>query len=240
MNTIVKRLSMEDRSWEKIVMKYNKPDLRKSIWQICNSFIPYVLLWFAMYYSLSFPYWVTLLLSILASGFLIRLFIIFHDCGHGSFFRSRRANLIVGSIFGILAFTPYHKWHEQHKEHHATSGNLDKRGIGDVWTLTVDEYLNLSKRKQFVYRAFRYPFVMFTVGPVYVVGVQNRITKKGMTRQERLNPEMLNASRRRRIAAGAGVDVQDVNKLMKQFRETQKLLKTFQHSGGRGLPKLFG
>ena len=187
MNTIVKRLSMEDRSWEKIVMKYNKPDLRKSIWQICNSFIPYVLLWFAMYYSLSFPYWVTLLLSILASGFLIRLFIIFHDCGHGSFFRSRRANLIVGSIFGILAFTPYHKWHEQHKEHHATSGNLDKRGIGDVWTLTVDEYLNLSKRKQFVYRAFRYPFIMFTVGPVYVVGVQNRITKKGMTRQERLN-----------------------------------------------------
>ena len=192
MSTVVEGQSKEDRSWEKIIMKYNKPDLRKSIWQISNSLIPYILLWFAMYYSLQFPYWITLLLSLPACGFLIRLFIIFHDCGHGSFFRSARANTIVGAVFGILAFTPYYKWHGQHREHHATSGNLDKRGIGDVWTLTVDEYLHLPKWKQFVYRAFRNPFVMFTLGPVFVVFVQNRVSQKNMTRQERMNVYVTN------------------------------------------------
>ena len=145
MNTILEHSTSTETSWQDMVLKYNKPSLRKSIWQICNSFIPYVLLWIVMYKSLSYPYWVTVLLSIVASGFLIRLFIIFHDCGHGSFFRSKRANVIVGIITGLLAFTPFYKWHDQHRTHHATTGNLDKRGIGDVWTMTVDEYLESSK-----------------------------------------------------------------------------------------------
>jgi omega-6 fatty acid desaturase (delta-12 desaturase) len=187
MNTMVEGLPADDRSWEKIIMKYNHPDLRKSIWQISNSFIPYVLMWFVMYQSLRYPYWVTLLLSLLACGFLIRLFIIFHDCGHGSFFKSAKANYFVGAICGILAFTPYKKWHYQHRVHHATSGNLDKRGIGDVWTLTVDEYMHLSKWKRIVYKSFRNPYVMFTVGPIVVVFLQNRLTHKGMTREERMN-----------------------------------------------------
>ena len=176
-----------DRSWEKVIMKYNHPDLKKSIWQICNSVVPYLFMWYLMYRSLIYPYWVTLLLSLVASGFLIRIFIIFHDCGHRSFFVSKRANNIVGMIMGIIAFTPFYKWHHQHWIHHATSGNLDKRGIGDVWTMTVDEYLNSTRRDRFYYRAFRNPFIMFTLGPLLMVLVQNRIAKKGMTGMEKRN-----------------------------------------------------
>jgi omega-6 fatty acid desaturase (delta-12 desaturase) len=176
-----------DRSWEKVIMKYNKPSLIRSIWQICNSVIPYLVVWYLMYRSLSYSYWITLGLALLASGFLIRIFIIFHDCGHRSFFVSKRANTIVGMIMGILTLTPFYRWHHQHAIHHATSGNLDKRGVGDVWTKTVDEYLNSSTRDKFMYRAFRNPFVMFILGPVLVVAIQNRTTKKDMTRQEKWN-----------------------------------------------------
>ncbi len=178
---------INDRSWEKIIMRYNKPDLRKSIWQIINSVIPYIFLWYLMYRSLQYPYWVTLILSVIAAGFLIRIFIIFHDCGHGSFFSSKKANEVVGKIMGILSFTPYYKWHHQHWIHHATAGNLDKRGVGDVWTMTVDEYLNSSKSQRFYYRVFRNPFVMFTLGPLLVIFGQNRLTNKRMTHQEKFN-----------------------------------------------------
>jgi omega-6 fatty acid desaturase (delta-12 desaturase) len=185
--------TITDISWQKMIRKYSQPDLLKSIWQICNTFIPYVIMWVILYWSLQFPYWVTLLISTVAAGFLIRLFIIFHDCGHGSFFRSKRANLIVGMIFGILTFTPYQKWHNQHRIHHATSGNLDKRGIGDVWTLTVKEYLQSSKWQRFNYRIFRNPFVLFIFGPVFVLAIQHRFTKKRMTREERLDVYFTNA-----------------------------------------------
>lgn len=169
------------------MLRYTRPSLRKSIWQVSNSLIPYILLWFFMYRSLSYSYWITLLLAILASGFLIRLFIIFHDCGHGSFFKSKKANELVGIALGILAFTPYHKWHNQHSVHHTTNGNLDKRGTGDVWTLTADEYLQLSKQKRFFYRSFRNPFILFTLGPLYMIFVQNRSTRKQMTKKEKQN-----------------------------------------------------
>ena len=187
MNSISENRSGSDRSWEKVVMKYNRPEWYKSAWQICNSLIPLILFWFLMVKSLQYSYWITLMLSVVASGFLIRLFIIFHDCGHGSFFRSKKANDIVGRITGILTFTPYYKWHQQHRIHHATSGNLDKRGVGDVWTLTVDEYLSASKGKRFLYRAFRNPFFMFTIGPLYVILITNRLTKKQMTKREKRN-----------------------------------------------------
>ena len=179
--------SDNERSWEKVIMKYNHPELRKSIWQICNSLIPYLFLWYLMYRSLDYSYWVTLLLSLIASGFLIRIFIIFHDCGHRSFFVSKRTNNIVGMIMGIFAFTPFNKWHREHRIHHATSGNLDKRGVGDVWTMTVEEYLKSSFWNRFFYRAFRNPFIMFTVGPLLVVMVLNRLTTKKMTQMEKRN-----------------------------------------------------
>ncbi|HEY4789439.1 MAG TPA: fatty acid desaturase [Bacteroidales bacterium] len=176
-----------NNAWQKAMLIYTRPNLRKSIWQICNSVIPYVLLWLLMYWSLDYSYWITLLLSIVASGFLIRLFIIFHDCGHGSFFKSKTANDLVGKVLGILAFTPYYKWHQQHHVHHVTNGNLDKRGIGDVWTLTVVEYIQSSKWRRFFYRAFRNPFILFTLGPIYIIFLQNRLTQKQMTKKEKQN-----------------------------------------------------
>lgn len=176
-----------DRSWEKIIMKYNRPDLFKSILQIINSVVPFILIYYAMYRSLEYSYVYTLLLAVLASGFLIRTFIIFHDCGHRSFFKSKKANDIVGKIMGILVFTPYSRWHYQHAIHHATSGNLDKRGVGDVWTMTVEEYKNATPRQRFSYRAYRNPFVLLILGPILVILIQNRITKKDMTPENKMN-----------------------------------------------------
>lgn len=187
METITAINSADERTWEKIVLKYAQPNLMRSIWQIINSVVPYLLVWFLVYKSLSYPYWVTLLLSIVACGFLIRIFIIFHDCGHDSFFRSRKANNIVGIIMGIITFTPYYVWHHQHSVHHSTAANLDKRGVGDVWTMTVSEYQNSSKWGRIIYRVFRNPFIMFTFGPVLVILIKNRISLNSMTRQEKIN-----------------------------------------------------
>jgi omega-6 fatty acid desaturase (delta-12 desaturase) len=117
-----------------ILSQYQLPSIPRSLWQVANSLIPYMLLWYLMYLSLEFSYWLTLALSILAAGFMMRTFIIFHDCGHGSFFKSRNANRFVGFITGILTFTPYDKWRHDHAIHHATAGNLDRRGTGDVMT----------------------------------------------------------------------------------------------------------
>jgi len=187
METTIAGQPKDNRTWEKIVLAYAHPDIRKSILQICNSILPYTLLWYLAYKSLVYPYWVTFLISLLACGFLIRIFIIFHDCGHGSFFRSKNANNVVGKIMGILTFTPFHAWHHQHRVHHATAANLDKRGMGDVWTMTVDEYRKSSNWDRFIYRSFRNPFIMFTIGPVYMVFILNRLSRKSMTRQEKLN-----------------------------------------------------
>lgn len=193
MENTKKQIQNNDISWQKVVLKYASPDIRKSVWQILNSLLPYIFMWFIMYKSLSYPFWVTLLLAILATGFLIRLFIIFHDCGHGSFFKSRKASTIIGIFTGILAFTPYRIWHNQHAVHHATSGNLDKRGVGDILTYTVDEYLNLSGWNRFTYRAFRNPFLLFTIGPVIMV-ISSRFTKKGMKKEEKSNVYLTNAA----------------------------------------------
>lgn len=176
-----------DRSWQKTIIKYNKPDFRKSIWQLINSILPYFVLWFLMVQSLKVSYLLTLALAIIASGFLVRIFIIFHDCGHGSFFQSLKTNEIVGKICGILVFTPYYMWHKQHSGHHATTVNLDKRGVGDIWTMTVNEYLNATKWQRFAYRVFRNPFILFTFGPLFLFFIKNRFSKKDLTSKERWN-----------------------------------------------------
>jgi acyl-lipid omega-6 desaturase (Delta-12 desaturase) len=187
MKNIIQNSKKSDNSWQKIVMQYTTPVLSDSIWQLVNTFVPYVILWYLMYRSLEFPYWITLLLAVLASGFLIRLFIIFHDCGHGSFFRSKKANSVIGKITGILSFTPYNIWHDQHAIHHATAGNLDKRGVGDVFTMTADEYRKASKWDRLIYRVFRNPFIMFTIGPIVVIFIKNRFTRKRMSAAEKSN-----------------------------------------------------
>ena len=127
-----------------------------------------------MYYSLSISYWLTLLLAIPAAGFMVRIFIIFHDCGHGSFFQSRRANTITGFIAGLFTFAPYNHWNHKHAINHATSGDLDRRGMGDVWTLTVEEFKNLSRGEQRWYKIFRNPLLMLVIGPIYMFLIYNR------------------------------------------------------------------
>lgn len=169
-----------DRSWVQVVMKYNFPDNLKSWWQIVNSVVPYILLWVLMYHSLNISYWLTLLLSIFAAGFLVRIFILFHDCGHGSFFKSEKLSRWVGVVLGLFVFTPYHRWHRDHKIHHTTVGNLDKRGIGDVETLTVDEYLALSKWGRFKYRFYRHPLFLIVIAPLLLFLIQHRIPKSYM------------------------------------------------------------
>ncbi len=178
----------------KNIEKYQKPNLGKGIWQIVNSFGPYVGLWFLIVYSLTVSWWLTAFLIILASGFLVRMFIIFHDCGHGSFFKSQKANQIVGMFFGILSFTPYDKWHNQHLRHHGSVGNLDKRGVGDVWLMTKVEYSSSSKWERIKYRVYRHPLVMFGIGSLYVFLIQNRLTRKGMSKKEKMNVYFTNAA----------------------------------------------
>jgi len=181
----MEQVQQKNPSWVEVISKYNMPDTRNSIWQIINSLGPYILLWIAMYYSLAISYLLTLALAFLAAGFLVRMFIIFHDCGHGSFFRSTRANRIVGTILGSLVFTPYDRWHLDHAIHHKTVGNLDRRGQGDVWTLTVEEYEQLSKRKKFFYRVYRNPVILFGIGSFLLFVIWFRFTRKGMGKPER-------------------------------------------------------
>jgi len=174
-----------NKTWIEIVSNYNTPDVRKSIWQIVNSLVPYMVMWYLMYLSLDFTYWITLGLSVVTAGFLVRIFIIFHDCGHGSFFKSSRANKIVGTILGSLVFTPYDYWHKSHAIHHSTVGNLDKRGQGDVWTLTTEEYKKLSRKQKFIYRLYRHPIILFAIGPFFLFVLWFRIPKKTKIPAER-------------------------------------------------------
>jgi len=175
----------ETQSWVPVISKYNSPDIRKSIWQIINSLGPYIVLWYLMYLALDISYWITLGLSVFAAGFLVRIFIIFHDCGHGSFFRSKKANEVIGTIFGSLAFTPYDQWHRDHAIHHTAVGNLDNRGTGDVWTLTVDEYQQLSQRKKLIYRLYRNPIVLFGISPFFLFVILLRFTNNSMKPSDR-------------------------------------------------------
>jgi omega-6 fatty acid desaturase (delta-12 desaturase) len=160
--------------WRSMVAEYQTPSKWKSVWQLLNSVMPFFLLWGLMYLSLSYSYWLTLLLALPAAGFVIRIFIIQHDCGHGSFFKSRKANDRVGSFCGVLTLVPYHYWRRHHAIHHANSGNLDHRGIGDVYTMTVDEYTNGPKWKQWGYRIYRNPFFLFTIAPTFLFVVLYR------------------------------------------------------------------
>lgn len=154
---------------------YSKPSLWKSCFQLLNTFVPFVLLWALMWLSLSYSYWVTLLLAIPTSLFVVRLFIIQHDCGHGSFFRSRRANNTVGFFLGVLTLIPYDYWRKSHAIHHASHGDLERRGWGDIDTRTVKEYLALSPGRRRLYRILRSPVALLVIGPVYQFLIKHRL-----------------------------------------------------------------
>lgn len=171
----------------KDVAPFAKSEKRMSIQQLLNTLVPLLVIWVAGYVLLQYSPWYTAICSIVASGFVVRTFIIFHDCTHGSFFKSKKANDIIGNITGVLTSFPYEKWKREHTIHHATSANLDKRGVGDIDMLTVDEYLEKSKLGRLGYRFYRNPFVLFGLGPLFMVLVLNRINRKDAKRKERMN-----------------------------------------------------
>ena len=165
------------RAWRQAVAAYQSPDIKRSLWQLVNSVIPYLALWYLAYRLLERSFWLALPVQVLAAGFLVRIFIIFHDCGHGSFFRSRKANTVIGYVTGILTFTPYHDWRTEHARHHATAGDLDRRGIGDVWTMTVAEYRESPMLRRLAYRLYRNPLVMLGLGPLYSFLIKQRLPR---------------------------------------------------------------
>lgn len=184
-NKINEPTPTEQVRWQAIVAKYAKPDLRRSLWQVANTLIPYFILWYLMIRSVEVSYWITLALAVLAAGFLMRAFIIFHDCGHGSFFKSQKWNDFLGIITGILNFTPYYRWKHDHAIHHATAGDLDRRGTGDVYTMTVKEYLAAPWWKKTGYRIMRNPFALLGVGPLLVFVVTQRIPLPSQGKREK-------------------------------------------------------
>ncbi|HSD33109.1 MAG TPA: fatty acid desaturase [Gemmatimonadales bacterium] len=154
---------------------FRRPSTARSVWQLVSTALLLAGAWTLMYFSLGVGYWLTLLLAVPAAFFLVRLFIVQHDCGHGSFFRSPRVADIVGSALGVLTLTPYHYWKKAHAMHHATSGNLEHRGFGDIDTLTVGEYQALSRWGRFKYRMYRHPVILFGVGAVLHFFVRHRL-----------------------------------------------------------------
>jgi omega-6 fatty acid desaturase (delta-12 desaturase) len=178
--------------WKAVILRYQEPSTFRAVWQITNTLGPLVIIWYLMYLALSVSWWIVVPLAILAGGFLVRAFIIFHDCGHGSFFHSRAANDTIGFITGLLTFTPFYQWRWDHAIHHATSGHLDKRGTGDLWTMTVQEYLEASRWRRFAYRLARNPIVLFIIAPVFVLLVKQRFPSANATKRHRNSVAWMN------------------------------------------------
>jgi acyl-lipid omega-6 desaturase (Delta-12 desaturase) len=178
-------MTTEKFKWQGIVSKYAYADTWRSLWQVANSVIPFMVGWWLMYRSLAIGYWLTLLLAVPTAGFMVRCFIIFHDCCHGSFFKTIKANDKLGMVLGVMVLTPYFYWKHEHAMHHATSGDLDRRGTGDVYTMTVEEYLAAPWYKKIGYRIMRNPGILFTIGAMFVFGVFHRFWESGTGKRER-------------------------------------------------------
>jgi omega-6 fatty acid desaturase (delta-12 desaturase) len=164
--------------WRETLAPYAKPHLGRSLLDLATAVLPYLALSVAMYAALKVSYLLVLVIAIPAAGFLVRTFILFHDCSHGSFLASRKANLWLGTVLGLFVYSPFLRWRHDHAIHHATSGDLDRRGGGDVRTLTVTEYQALPWRARLGYRLFRNPLVMFGIGPIVALLVGPRIVAK--------------------------------------------------------------
>ncbi len=163
------------RDWNQVLIKYRDPNTRRSVYELVLTAGAFALFWILMWVTLNLSYFLTLLFALPTAGFLVRLFLIQHDCGHGAFFKNRKTNNWVGRAIGTLTFTPFDYWRRNHNIHHATSGNLDQRGIGDIQTLTVSEYLALSRLQRFFYRLYRHPLFMFGLVPSYLFLLQHRL-----------------------------------------------------------------
>jgi acyl-lipid omega-6 desaturase (Delta-12 desaturase) len=163
------------RGWNQLLSRYREPDISRSVFEILITAVPFVILWTLMWAALAISYWLCLLLAIPTACFLMRLFMIQHDCGHGACFRRRSTNDWVGRVIGVITLTPYAFWRRTHSQHHANAGNLDHRGTGDIITLTVDEYLALSPLFRLIYQSYRNPLIMFGLIPTYLFVLHYRI-----------------------------------------------------------------
>ncbi len=180
--------------WKEIVARFQKPSIPRAVWQMANTLIPYFGIWALALWSLEVSWWITAALCVLGGLFLVRIFIIFHDCCHGSYFKSKKVNDVVGFITGMLTFTPYFMWKWEHSIHHASCGDLDRRGVGDIWTMTVSEYLAAPKWKRFVYRLARNPVILFLIAPVLLFTVYQRFSKKKHSAKERWSVRWMNVA----------------------------------------------
>jgi acyl-lipid omega-6 desaturase (Delta-12 desaturase) len=170
---------IEHPEWRDTLAPYARPHLGRSLLDLATSVLPYLTLSVAMYLATRVSYVLALALAVPTAGFLVRTFIVFHDCSHGSFLPSRRANAWLGIVLGLLVYSPFVRWRHDHAVHHATSGDLDRRGGGDVRTLTVAEYHALPWRGRLGYRLFRNPLLMFGVGPIVALLVGPRLVARG-------------------------------------------------------------
>jgi omega-6 fatty acid desaturase (delta-12 desaturase) len=186
--------------WQTALAPHMSPRLRRALLDLATSVVAYLGLMAAMFAAFRLSYLLVLALAIPAAGFLVRTFIVFHDCAHGSFVRSKRANAWLGAVLGIVLYTPFARWRHEHAVHHATTGDLDKRGVGDIQTLTVDEYRTLSWWRRVQYRLVRNPVVMFVFGPVWVLLIAQRLTTRGM--RPKLRHSVLGTNLALALAAG--------------------------------------
>ncbi len=179
MQSVINPEPDQGRAWTRLLARYREPNHARSAIEIIITLLPFAGLWLLSWAAVHFGYWeFSLLLAVPGAAFLVRLFMIQHDCGHGSFFRNRQVNDGVGRVIGVLTLTPYDAWRRAHASHHATSGHLDRRGIGDIDTLTVREFNALSAWGRLRYRAYRHPLVMFGIGPAYLFFLQNRVPSR--------------------------------------------------------------
>lgn len=187
--------SLKDRQgWRQAVARYRTASYGRALWQVISTLALYVAMWLLMVWSLRVSYVLTILLAIPAGGLAIRLFVLSHDCGHGSLFPSRRAYRYFGPLLSFLTFVPYYRWKREHAVHHASVGDLDRRGTGDVWTLTVKEYLSLSRLGRLRYRFYRNPLVMMFIGGPFLFVVLYRFPRKGGAPRERMSAYLTDLS----------------------------------------------
>ncbi|MEM7597729.1 MAG: fatty acid desaturase [Pseudomonadota bacterium] len=163
------------KDWVRILAQYREPSRLRSLTELAITIVPFVALWALAWWALSYSYVLTFAISLINAAFLLRLFAIQHDCGHGAFFKSRNASDWLGRVIGVLTLTPYDVWRRAHSIHHGSAGNLGRRGMGDINTLTVMEYRDLSTWGRLMYRLYRHPIILFGLGPGYLFLFQNRL-----------------------------------------------------------------
>lgn len=188
LSELSRQIETQQNTIRSALKPYSHASVPRSVWQLINTLVPFFFLWaLAAYIYSHYAFWPLLLITPLAAGFMVRAFIIFHDCCHGSFFQSKAANDWVGRVLGVIVFTPYEYWKHSHSIHHASAGDLDKRGVGDVTTWTVDEYRSKAWYARWGYRLMRHPMFLLTIAPLLMFALVQRTWRPGVGRREKLS-----------------------------------------------------